>query len=358
MKIANIETYYLKVPYTEPEMEGTDCDLLFVRVDTDHGLSGWGQAWSMRLADATKVALDNTVTPLCLGQNTDNFGQLMWDILKSCGNTRYGPLTFAVSAMDIAMWDIQGKDAGRPVYQLMGDCDRTNLETYASLIFYRDAGLAAQRAQEAVGLGYQHVKLHEETVEAVRATREAVGPDVSIRLDPAASYPWNADEAIAIAPVFEEYDLTWLEEPIWPVEDYWHLGELSKITTTPLAAGENCVSALDFRNLRETGGATYLQPSVTKIGGITETLKVMEYAEHAGAIYTPHSFYYGPGFLATLHLVASCSHNPLVEYPFYRLEAYPYGDNSLTENGQVEVPTAPGLGFDPDPDFLKAYRVR
>ena len=358
MRIVNVETYFLKVPYAEPEMKGMDCDLLFVRVDTDRGISGWGQAWSMRLADATQVAIENTVAPYCLGQSAKNFDQVMWNILKSCGNTRYGPLTFAVSAIDIALWDIQGKVAGCPVHQLFSDSDGTHLETYASLIFYRDAELAAQRAREAVGLGYRHIKLHEETVDAVRATREAVGPDVSIRLDPAASYPWNAEEAKAIAPAFEEFDLTWLEEPIWPVEDYWSLGQLSEITTTPLAAGENCVSALDFRNLRETGRTTYLQPSVTKIGGISETLKVIEYAENSGAIYTPHSFYYGPGYLATLHLVASCSHSPLVEHPYYRIEGYPYGADALTENGQVKVPTQPGLGFDPRPEFLHKYRVR
>ena len=213
----------------------------------------------------------------------------------------------------------------------------------------------AEKSKEAVDLGYKDIKLHEEAIGPVRAARKAVGDSVSIRLDPAATYPWNAAEAMDIASQFEAFNLFWLEEPISPVEDYQCLGKLADKTSIPLAGGENCISALDFQHLRDIGRATYLQPSVIKIGGITETLKVIEYAKESGAIYAPHSFYYGPGYLASLHLAAACPEDPLMEQPYFALEAYPYGDNALVSNGKVKVPTASGLGYDPDPDFLKEY---
>lgn len=357
MKIQNIETYLLKVPYMEPEMKGVLCDLLYVRVDTDTGLSGWGQAWSMKLADVTKAVLDNNLTSLCIGQSADDYSDWLPELVKAHGNARHGPLTYAVSAIDIALWDLKGKSSGVPLHSLLGDSNRTELDVYASLIFYKDAERVAEKSKEAAALGYKHIKLHEEAVGAVRASREALGDDVSIRLDPAASYPWSAEEAKAIAPEFEEFNLTWLEEPIWPVEDYYNLGELSTLATIPLAAGENCISALDFRHLREIGKATYLQPSVTKIGGISETRKVIAYAKQSGAVYTPHSFYYGPGYLASIHLVAICPHYPLMEHPYYAIEAYPYGDNMMVHEGQIEIPLGPGLGIDPIVDFLNEYRI-
>ena len=357
MKITNLETFHLKVPYDEPEMKGTFCDLLYLRVDTDKGLSGWGQAWSMKLAEATRLVLDHAVAPLCVGQAALETGEWMEWLCKSHGNTRSGPFTFAVSALDIALWDLRGKAAGRPLHQIMGGTAKTRIGAYASLIFYGEAERTAEKCREAVGLGYRHLKLHEEAVGPVRAAHEAVGSEVSIRLDPAATRPWNAGEAMEAAPHFEAFDLFWLEEPIWPSEDYYGLGELSRRTAIPLAAGENCLSALDFRQLREIGAATYLQPSVIKIGGISETLKVIAYAEEVDALYAPHSFYYGPGYLASLHLAAACPQEPLIEHPYFRLEAYPYGEKALVKRGRVEVPMGAGLGYDPDPEFLKEYLV-
>ena len=355
MKIVNLETFHLKVPYDEPEMMGNFCDLLYLRVDTDEGLSGWGQAWSMKLAEATRSVLDSIVAPSCVGQPVLEPAEWMERLCKSHGNTRSGPFTFAVSALDIALWDLRGKATKRPLYRVLGGATKTRVDAYASLIFYGDAERTAEKCREAVDRGFRHLKLHEDTVEPVRAARQTVGSEVSIRLDPAATWPWNRLEALKAVPHFEECDLFWLEEPIWPPEDYYGLRELSRRTAIPLAAGENCLSALDFRQLREIGAATFFQPSVVKIGGISETLKVIDYADSAGAIYAPHSFYYGPGYLASLHLAAACPQEPLIEHPYFALEAYPYGENALFERGGVEVPMGAGLGLDPDPEFLKQY---
>ena len=357
MKITNFESFHLRVPYDEPELRGEFCELLYLRIDTDEGQSGWGQAWSMKLGEATRWVIDHAVAPMCIGQDALETNDWMARLLKTHGNTRQGPFTYAVSALDIALWDLKGKATGQPLNVRLGGTQKSKLGAYASLIFYGDAERTAEKSKEAVERGYRDIKLHEEAIEPVRAAREAVGDSVSIRLDPAATYPWSATEAIEVAPQMEAFDLFWLEEPIWPVEDYWSLGELAQKTSIPLAGGENCISALDFRHIRKIGGATYLQPSVIKIGGITETVKVISYAREAGAVYAPHSFYYGPGYLASLHMAAACPNNPLMEQPYFALEAYPFGENALAEKGEVTLPTGPGLGFDPDSEFLKAYRV-
>ena len=369
MRIANLESFHLQVPYDEPEMRGERCDLIYLRVDTDNGLSGWGQAWSMKLAEMTRMVLDHAVAPYCLGMPVQESTEWMDKLCKSHGNTRGGSFSFAVSALDIALWDIRGKAANRPLHQDLarfevdkitgrGGTTKTWVDAYASLIFYGDAERTAEKCREAVDRGYRHLKLHEEAIEPVAAARQAVGSDISIRLDPASTWPWNRVEAMEAATQLEEYELFWLEEPIWPAEDYYGLRELSRRTNVPLAAGENCLSALDFRQLREIGGATFLQPSVIKIGGISETLKVIAYAESVGAIYAPHSFYFGPGYLASLHLAAASARNTLIEQPYFGLEAYPYGDNVLVKRGRVETPMSAGLGYDPDPEFLREYAVK
>jgi L-alanine-DL-glutamate epimerase-like enolase superfamily enzyme len=356
MKIGTIEPIHLRIPYTGKEFQGASSDMVLVRIETDNGLVGWGQAWSMCLADATRDVLANSVAPICLGQDAASISDLMLKVRKTLGNTRNGPLTFAVSAMDIALWDILGKDAGMPVHRLIGGTARTDLPVYASLITYSDPEVTALKSNEAVEQGFRHLKLHEKTIEPVRAAREAVGGDISIRLDPALA--WSTHEAIEMARRLEPFDLVWLEEPVWPPEDYRGLAQVAADTIIPIAAGENCISAMDFRHLWESGAATYLQPSVIKIGGITETLKVMALADLANAPYVPHCFYHGPGFLASLHLAAAWQGDGAVEFPYFELEGLPYGDHVLPEDGIVAVPTGPGLGFDPEPEFLKAYSVR
>jgi L-alanine-DL-glutamate epimerase-like enolase superfamily enzyme len=355
MKISQIESFHLKIPYADPEFQGGLCDMLLLRVDTDSGLSGWGQAWSMCLADATKLAIDNSVAPMCIGQDAEAIDELVYRIKKTFGNTRHGPLTFVVSALDIAFWDLKGKRAGLPLHKILGETKKSRLPVYASLIQYSDPRYTAMKSREAVDKGYLHLKLHEREVAPVKACREEVGEDISVRLDPA--WAWTREEAMAMVKKLEAFNLVWIEEPIWPPEDYTGLSQVAKETTTPLAAGENCISHLDFHHLWESGAATYLQPSIIKIGGVSEILKVMEYAKEQKAPYVPHCFYYGPGFLASLHMAALWEEEAVVEFPYFGLEAYPFGDNALMKDGMVDLPNAPGLGFDPDPEFLKAYSI-
>ncbi|MCY4408663.1 MAG: hypothetical protein OXC15_20030 [Rhodospirillaceae bacterium] len=159
------------------------------------------------------------------------------------------------------------------------------------------------------------------------------------------------------------YDLYWLEEPIFPPEDFAALARLQQESGVDLACGENACTAFEFRRMLDAGAVRYAQPSVTKVGGVTEFLKVLALAEGYGVTVMPHSPYFGPGWLATLQLLGAL---PLTGHPgggwaesFYtRLEATLYpGLVSPDERGHFRIPTGPGLGAEPDPDVIRDYRV-
>ncbi|MBT3361140.1 MAG: mandelate racemase/muconate lactonizing enzyme family protein [Rhodospirillales bacterium] len=354
MKITNLEVIRLHVPVLDRPRPDPWHNMLLVRVDTDAGISGWGEAWSLNLAEATAAAIAHNVAPLCVGQSAEDISGLSLAIRKQIGNTRNGPLTYAVSALDIALWDIAGKAAGLPLCQMFGGT-ATSLPAYASLFRYSDPDIAAEKSMEAVARGYRHLKLHECEIAPVAATREAVGDDISIRLDPA--WAWTPLEAIDMARQLRKYNLVWLEEPVWPPEDYRSLAEVARASGIPLAAGENCISAMDFRHLWEANAVSFMQPSVIKIGGITESLKVAALADVCNVEFAPHSYYHGPGMLASLHLAAASPHEIVAEHGYDDLEGWPYGDALILNAGKLAVPQKPGLGLDPNPGFLKEYAV-
>ena len=360
MKITKLETFSLSIPLRHrppsgsPGWERPALPMLLVRIDTDEGISGWGEAWSLTLADATRAAIDGTIAPICLGRDASRITDLTAEIRWRAGNSRPGPLTYGLSAVDIALWDILGKAAGLPLYRLLGGSARHRIEAYASLIRYGDPEAAAVKAVDAVSRGYRHLKLHEDEVAPIRAVREAVGEDVTIRLDPA--WAWTPVQAIDMAQRLKECGLVWLEEPIWPPEDCRGLALVGARGGLPLAAGENAVSAMDFRNLLELAGIVYAQPSVIKIGGLTELRKVMALAELFNTAFAPHSYYLGPGLLATLHAIAAAPGDIVVEHGIFDMEAEPFGDALALVDGGLSVPQGPGLGIDPDPAVLSDYR--
>lgn len=360
MKVTNLETISLSIPLRHepptgsPGWERPALPMLLVRVDTEEGVSGWGEAWSLTLAEATRAAIEYVIAPICLGRDATRISDLTAEIRWRAGNAKPGPLTFGLSAIDIALWDILGKTAGLPLYRLLGGSAKRRIEAYASLIRYGEPDAAAAKAVEIVGRGYRHLKLHEDQVAPVRAVRKAVGEDITIRLDPA--WAWTPVQAIEMAQRLKECGLVWLEEPIWPPEDYRSLASVGARGGLPVAAGENATSAMDFRSLVELAGIAYAQPSVIKIGGLTELRKVMALAELFNTAFAPHSYYLGPGLLATLHAIAAASGDIVVEHACLDMEAAPYGNALALIDGCLMVPQASGLGIDPDPAVLSDYR--
>jgi L-alanine-DL-glutamate epimerase-like enolase superfamily enzyme len=302
------------------------------------------------------MALEKLVTPMAIGRNEDDITGLMDDLQRKLHIVgRTGAVVYALSGLDIALWDIAGKKAGKPVSALLGGARRTQLPAYASLVRYGDAALVARNATAAVTRSYKAIKLHEITVSEVKAAREAVGRDIKIMMD--TNCPWTVDEALAVARQVKPYDLMWFEEPVYPPEDFAGLARVRREGGIAVSAGENAMSPTDFRAMFAAGAVDYAQPSVTKIGGISEMMRIAKLASEFGVKLVPHSPYFGPGLLASMHMAAAFEQETMIEYSFVELGASPLGDAIAVRDGQVSVPTAPGLGRDPDPDIIARYKV-
>ena len=364
MKITALETIVLQVPFTHggpPTGFGgttwTTMDVLVLRVETDEGLAGYGEAFGYGILPSVRAALDTLVSPMMLGRDSSHVQALSAELLRTLHLFgRSGPAVFAVSALDLALWDLAGKRAGLPVAQLLGGSGRAEVPAYASLFRLSHAAVVAQETARAVAAGYREVKLHEVLPANVAVARGVVGDDVELMLD--VNCAWTARDALEHALVLRACGLSWLEEPVWPPEDYGGLRAVREGSGVPVAAGENAGTLHDFSALAVEAGCDYLQPSVTKAGGITGFLQAAEVAARHGAALAPHSPYFGPGLLATLQMAAVFPAVRSVEHLYARLEAPLYGEAGVPgPDGRFRIPTGPGLGADLEPEVLRRYRV-
>lgn len=363
MKITSVETYWTAIPF---DVSGKPAALagvpaqamqtVWLRIVTDQGLEGWGEAFGHASCATTKAAIDTQLAPLLLGQDA-------CDIVGLRRRLRHqfhlfgvnGAHQFALSGLDIALWDIAGKAANLPLWRLLGGTPVDTLESYASLLRYGTADRVAAAAGRAVEQGYKHIKLHEITVPEIAAAREAIGPDVKLMVD--TNCPWTIWQAIDMAHQMEPYDLTWLEEPVWPPGDHEGLARVRMEGGIPIAAGENAAGLHDFRAAFEAGAQDIAQPSMTKIGGPSAMIEIAALCKAHGVRLVPHNAYFGMGCLASLHCNAALAPDVPYERLFIDLVESPLGDLVVADKGRVKVPNAPGLGRDPDMQVLKRYLV-
>ena len=364
MKITKIESIVIKMPMVVdgnvvPLSRGvarTVVETLLVRVDTDEGVSGWGEGFGSRIFSATKAAIDTVMSPMCIGRDPTAISALVEHLQHVMGNLgRNGPATFGISAIDIALWDIAGKLAGLPLYRLLGGSLRRELPAYASVPRYGEPRAVAHYVERALKRGYRHIKLHEVTEDAIGAGRKTAGPDVALMVDCSSSC--TVEQAIDLAQKLKPLNLKWMEEPVWPPEDYAGLARVRTEGGIPLAAGENAMLS-DFKNLFLAGAIAYAQPSIIKVGGVTQMRKVMALADAFGVSVVPHSSGLGPGLIASMHCIAAMANDSLVERYDSDVAENPLHD-AITPggNGCIAVPQGPGLGVDPDPDLIEKLRV-
>jgi L-alanine-DL-glutamate epimerase-like enolase superfamily enzyme len=365
MKIASIETILLRIPYTAGGSADAaawggqawaTADTLLVKITTDDGLIGWGEAFGYNAIPATRAAIEQMITPLCIGRDASDIEGLMQEVQQKLHIFgRGGPVIFGLSGIDIALWDLAGKTAGLPLHRLLGGCRAARLPSYASLIRYTEPKRVAANVERAVSQGYRHVKLHEIEVAPTAAAREAAGDDVQIMLD--VNCPWSLREALDMAERLQPLNLAWLEEPVWPPENYAGLAMVRGLGGIPIAAGENAATLMQYQQMFDAQALDFVQPSPTKMGGVSELRKVFTLAAANNVTVMPHSFYDGPGFLAGVHVNAALGRGSLVEWRYFDLEARLYGDAGVPKSGEIEVPQGPGLGLEPDADVIERYRV-
>ena len=362
MKIATVECIPLRIPFDDggsaPGLmptKWTHLDKALVRVETTDGIVGWGDAFAYSCLSAVTGAVRDMVAPLVIGREIEDIAAFNLELQKRLHlHGRYGITIFAISGVDIALWDIAAKQKGVSLAALLGGRKRSSIPAYASLVRYSDPAVVAKFCAKAIAEGYGDVKLHEITLAAIEAGRNTVGPNVRLTTD--INCNWSADEAEKLMPHMKRLDLYWVEEPLFPPDDAAALQALSERHGVPIASGENACTSVEFA--RTVPAITYTQPSVTKVGGVSEFMRVADLAKARGRTIMPHSPYFGPGYWATLQLAAAVPHAELFEY----LYIWPEADVGLNlprpKDGKVAIPDAPGIGFEPDMAVVEKFKVR
>ena len=361
MIITKVETFHAALPYDYHRPAGSRpagwpaMDTLLIRIDTDEGIEGWGEAFGFTSCATTRRAVETLIAPLCVGKDPRDIPGLMNDVTRRLHNFgRSGSVAYGLSGIDIALWDIKGKLAGKPIYKLLADTTVVDLPAYASLLRYGDPAIVTHAARLAVDRGFTNIKIHEIGTAEVAAARAAIGPGIPLTVD--MNCPWTCDEALKMAEAWKPYDVFWMEEPIWPPDDFAAMARFAAKSPIRLAAGENAGSPEEFERLMDIGKVAFVQPSVTKVGGISEMLRIIAAAKQRGVTVALHSPYFGPGLTATVHLIAGLLPQSYVEWYFCDLAARPYGGEiDANKTGRVIVPQAPGLGLGPDWDAIRKH---
>ncbi|MEY9179144.1 mandelate racemase/muconate lactonizing enzyme family protein [Bradyrhizobium sp. USDA 313] len=366
MEITDVRAHHVRIPYDAGVAnfrQGASAisalDMVLVEVTTDSGLTGWGDAFAYVCPRTTRSAVEEMIAPQARGMKVPDAAgipAMMEQIQRNLHLFgRYGITMFAISGLDIALWDLAAKAEGVPLHRLLGEIRRTAIPAYASLLRIGSPGNIADECRKALALGYGAIKLHETTAPAVFAAREAIGPAIPLMVD--MNCPLTGEQAIAFAKTCREAQPMFLEEPVWPPEDFATLADVRSKGGLGIAAGENACTEYQFRQMMDAGAVSHAQPSVIKVGGITEFQKVAGLADRLGVKIVPHSPYFGPGLLATLHLLATRDEG-LVEMFYLKREACLWGGRAdVDASGHVAVPSGPGLGYEPDRGVMERYRV-
>jgi L-alanine-DL-glutamate epimerase-like enolase superfamily enzyme len=367
MLITNVRAHHIRIPYdagVASFRQGASAiaalEMVIVEVSTDVGITGWGDAFAYVCPRTTLSAFNEMIAPQAKGLEVPDaagipkFMEQIQRNLHLFG--RYGITMFAISGLDIALWDLAARIEGVPLRQLIGETRRTQIPAYASLLRIGTPELVAGECETALRLGYKAIKLHETTTPAVFAARQAIGPGIPLMVD--MNCPLDGPTAIAFAHACRDAAPMFLEEPVWPPEDFTTLAEVRSKGGLGVAAGENACTAYQFRQMMQAGAVSHAQPSVTKVGGITEYLKVVALADEFGIRLMPHSPYFGPGLLATLQLLSLRDDASFVEMFYMKRAACLWrGRVEVDADGNVEVPQGPGLGYEPDRAVMEQHRV-
>jgi L-alanine-DL-glutamate epimerase-like enolase superfamily enzyme len=362
MAIRSVTAHALSLPYDlggpKPIFAGKErlMEMLLIRVETDEGLVGWGESFGFAIWPSTVQVIERLIAPMLIQQDESNLSQIHLDLSRKLHPLgRAGPVTFAISGVDIALWDIAGKKQNKSIAQMLGGARRQKIKSYASLIRYNNPELVAIQAKKAVLQGFNAIKIHEITVEAIQATRQAIGPDILLMVD--ANCPWNKEQALEKCEQLKSLNLYWLEEPLWPPEDHQGLAEIQLRGGIQTAAGENALGYQDFESLMKSKAINFAQPSITKIGGISEFLKIADLIAQSDMELAPHSPYMGPGLVATAQILSSINDEAWLEYTFCDMPVNPLGSSVLTHQGDFLISSKPGLGFDVDESIVKTLKI-
>ena len=376
MKIAAIETFDLTCPLERPfgwsqgwlDQRSTT----LVKVTTDDGLVGWGEG-------AAASLIDGLLAPLLIGQDPmDRAG--LWERMFHAlynGNNAVGLAGSALSALDIALWDLAGKATGLPVCALLGGKVRDKVAVYATGLYYTEGEFPDRLLDEArgyVAAGFKGMKTKvgglsiAEDVARVKALREAIGPDIHLMVD--ANEAYNVTTAIRIGQKLADLDLVWFEEPV-NAQDLDAYLEVKAALPMAIAGGENLRTRYEFKPYLTRRAYDIVQPDIMHCGGITEMHRICAMANACGIQVNPHVWGSPVMIAATLHLAATLppcpparNVQPYMQEPVMEFDRTPSAIRQELcavpfdqEDSFVRVPTGPGLGIEVDEEVVERLRA-
>jgi len=390
MRIDRIETYLLKVPlgkqrFYSSQLAFPERTSLLVRMTTDTGLVGWGECGQWGPGEHVASCIHDVLAPYVLGRDP-LASERIWHDLYSYSRDfgRKSTPVEAISGIDIALWDIRGKESGKPIHALLGGAFRERVRPYATGLYYRGQNVedlpsaVAQlkdEAQRYVEKGFTAMKGKigllsvRDDVRRMEAVREAVGDEVLLMAD--ANHAYTRHSALRMGLALQALDFHWFEEPVVP-EDLDGHAALRRRLSMAIATGECEYTRYGFLEILRKDAADVLQPDLCACGGLSEGMRIYALATSCHTPICPHVWGSGVALAAALHFCAVQAPLPHTAFPRapenelmleYDCNPNPLRDELLVENFRLEeqmvrVPQGPGLGIEINPDVLKQYTVQ
>ena len=388
MRIKSVRAWWVRIPIAVERQHRSDFgqvrtfDAAILRIETEDGLVGWGEgknaAGSAGSYGALAHMLNHEIAPILIGRNAGDIGPI-WELLYNDSRAgsaareghampqiaRRGMSVAAISAVDIALWDILGKHLGKPIWALLGGRKADRLPAYASGGWAGADAIGDQLKSYIAAGGFKAVKMRVGAMDGaphvsatrVRAARQALGPEVEIAVDAHGTY--TVADAKRFVGLVGDCDLAWFEEPVI-ADDKVGMAEVRNAGTVPVSAGESEATRWDFRDLAVARAVDIFQPDPAFCGGISEVMKIGALASAFNLRLAPHLWAGAPCFFSGLHICAASPASFTIEYS---LGANPMIHDLVKEkieakDGMIAIPDAPGLGFTIDEAFLEAHAQR
>ncbi|WP_298717677.1 mandelate racemase/muconate lactonizing enzyme family protein [uncultured Oceanisphaera sp.] len=361
MKIANIRTLKVEIPLDKPMITAihrTDTvGCVLISIETECGLVGENYIFALNKARLDVFeGMIKSLTPHVIGQNplyVERIWENMWADINPVGHK--GIAVSAISAIDTALWDLIGKKAQLPLYQLFGAC-RDSVKAYASSGLWLSSSIdeLVDEAQDFVRQGFRSVKLRlgkenpAEDVARVAALREALGDDIEILTD--ANQALTPRQAIRLAGQIEKYNIGWFEEPVSANDLVGH-ARILRASNIPVASGETDYTRFGMKNILDAHAVDVLMPDLQRIGGLSEFRKSVALASAYHVPVSTHIF-----TEQSLSIAGSAANCISVEHVSWFSPLYQ--EKMVLVEGEIPMPQAPGLGFNFDYDFIDQHLMR
>jgi L-alanine-DL-glutamate epimerase-like enolase superfamily enzyme len=389
LTVTDVICHVLLAPDFDPRFTSSAQDSLVVIVKTDGGIEGYGECdvnpWMAKAcieAPGTHT-MGLSMKEMLIGQNPFAIGEI-WSTLYlgTAMNGRRGVVIHALSALEMALWDLCGKALGLPVHALLGGATRDHIMPYASLqpaghsfADYRDALCAS--AEKAMALGFRACKTeitmngpyahggmnesYDRHTDVLAAVRKTVGDEMTLMVD--VQYLWpDAETCLSVVQDWAEFNPYFLETPLWS-DNIAEMAKLTERAPMPIASGEWLATRFEFEELMDIGKIHVAQPDVGRVGGIGEAKIVCDMAKARGLSIVPHCWKTGISISATAHLAFVTNHCAFIEYLPPQLcherlrRELAHEELVLRKDGTIPLPTKPGLGVEIDWDVVKKYTV-